>query len=410
MPVPHFSRPAPYNTGMAIQPLSPPPEAKLDADQLRTAFALFSRSSEELITAHQSLEKQVARLSDELAGANAALKRELAGREALLAALPAGVVVLDGGGHVVEVNPAARRILGGAPHGMTWATLLSAYLTPGDNASEWTDAHGARLSLTESPLPDGGRLMLLHDISEVHRLQQDLARKQRLAAMGEMAAKLAHQLRTPLATALLYASHLGRPGLADAERERFSGRTTTQLKHLEQLISEMLAFVRGQAKEREATRVRDLAQRVAQTLEPQMRAMNIRFETCVEYPDSAIHGEPKALEGVLANLLDNAMVAAGEAGRVDFRVLDQPGGVRFEVGDNGPGMSADILSRIFEPFFTTRAHGTGLGLAIARTVIEQHGGSIRVESEPGHGSLFVVELPAMAVSASPPGTDSCAPS
>jgi two-component system sensor histidine kinase FlrB len=379
---------------MAIQPLTPPPEAALDAEQLRTAFALFSRSSEQLIATHRTLEIQVARLSGELASANAALTRELAGREALLAALPAGVVALDASGRVAEANPAARRMLGGAAPGELWDELLFARLHPGDNPSTWLDTHGTRISLTESPLPDGGRLMLLHDISQVHRLQQDLAHKQRLAAMGEMAAKLAHQLRTPLATALLYASHLGRAELADTERERFSTRTTDQLKHLEQLVAEMLAFVRGQALARESFGTHELARAAAQTIEPQMRDRHIDFELRIASEDRSIVGEHKALLGVLTNLLDNAMLAAGAHGAVRLDVQDAPGGMRIAVTDNGPGMPGEILARVFEPFFTTRANGTGLGLAIARNVVEQHGGTIQVESVAGQGSRFIVELPA----------------
>jgi two-component system sensor histidine kinase FlrB len=386
---------------MAIHPLMPPPEATLDAAQLRAAFALFSRSSEQLIATHQSLEKQVTRLSGELASANAALTRELAGREALLAALPAGVVALDANGRVAEANPAARRMLGGAAPGESWDELLAGRPHPGDNPSTWIDAHGTRISLAESPLPEGGRLMLLHDIDEVHRLQQDLAHKQRLAAMGEMAAKLAHQLRTPLATALLYTSHLGRAGLGDAERERFSAKATSQLKHLERLIADMLAFVRGQALARESFGTHELAHAAAQTLEPQMRGQHIDFELRIEGENRCIVGEHKALLGVLTNLLDNAMLAAGSRGQVSLDVRSTSDGARIAVADNGPGMSSEVLARVFEPFFTTRAHGTGLGLAIARNVVEQHGGSIHAESISGQGSRFIVELPAASLASEP---------
>lgn len=230
--------------------------------------------------------------------------------------------------------------------------------------------------------------------AETQRLREQAERNTRLAAMGEMAAQLAHQLRTPLAAALLYAGNLENPELPEASRVSIAQKTVGRLKHLERLIQDMLLFARGEVLGREACEVADLLRELAHTFEPLARARGVEF-TVADVPSGmTITGNRKALAGALTNLFENALqaVAGNPAGRVSLGVAATAEVIAFSVRDNGRGMAPDVVTRLFEPFFTTRAEGTGLGLAIARGVARAHGGGIDVTSAPGVGTEFILTV------------------
>jgi two-component system sensor histidine kinase FlrB len=230
--------------------------------------------------------------------------------------------------------------------------------------------------------------------AETQRLREQAERNARLAAMGEMAAQLAHQLRTPLAAALLYAGNLENPELPEASRVSIAQKTVGRLKHLERLIQDMLLFARGEVLGREAFEVADLLGELAHTFEPLARTRGIEF-ALTDVPDGmSITGNRKALAGALTNLFENALqaVAGNPAGRVSLGVAATAEVIAFSVRDNGRGMAPDVVARLFEPFFTTRAEGTGLGLAIARGVARAHGGGIDVTSEPGVCTEFILTV------------------
>jgi two-component system sensor histidine kinase FlrB len=249
--------------------------------------------------------------------------------------------------------------------------------------------------MAESPLDSaGGRILLVHDVTAARGLKAELERNQRLASMGEMAASLAHQLRTPLATALLYSANLAKPELSDAARTRFAGKATEQLKRLERLIQDVLLFARGESIGREAIPAALLIADAAQTLEPLCAEKGVGFRVVSEVGDFIIMGSRKTLGGALVNLLENALQACERGGEVLLRAEKAGRRLRIGVRDSGPGIAPEAQARIFEPFFTTRGQGTGLGLAIALGVARAHGGTIDVSSTPGEGSEFVMLLPA----------------
>jgi two-component system sensor histidine kinase FlrB len=241
--------------------------------------------------------------------------------------------------------------------------------------------------------PAGRQIVLLHDVTEAYEMQQELQRHQRLTAMGEMAARLAHQLRTPLATAMLYTSHLTKPALADADRVRFSDRVLARLRYLEQLIRDMLSFVKGEAGGRERVEISALLAELRQVIEPQMVQRGLVFELDDHSGNAAVLGHRKDLTGVLINLLENAMQACDPGGKVAVRAERAGAEVRVAVADDGRGIAEELHERLFEPFFTTRTEGTGLGLAIVRNVAEAHGGRVEMRSSPGRGSEFALHLP-----------------
>jgi two-component system sensor histidine kinase FlrB len=374
------------------------PETK--TAELQRAFAMFNQVSAELTQAYEALQVRATSLTQELAVANGELRRQYQEKEALserlsslLDALPAGVVLLDSSAIVVAVNPAAMAIFGADVVGRHWGDVVRASLEPTMAVGEWL--HGdARLSIGESALPSaGGKILLIHDVTAAHRMKAELERNQRLAAMGEMAASLAHQLRTPLAAALLYTSNLGQAGVSDDARARFSEKATGQLRRLERLIQDVLLFARGESIGRDVIPVSDLLVEAAQTVEPLMREHGFEFASDDACEGAVIVGSRKALFGALVNLLENAMQATVEGGKICLFGNRRGDLVAIGVRDSGPGITREMQARIFEPFFTTKGQGTGLGLAIALGVARAHGGTIELFSEPGDGAEFVITLP-----------------
>lgn len=388
----------------APEELSQPNDPDARSAELQRAFAMFNRVSAELTQAYGALQARVASLTDELAVANGELRRQYREKEALserlsslLDALPAGVVLLDAGAAVVAVNPAAVAMFGADVVGRHWGDVARAHLEPTLTVGEWLLGGDGRVSIAESALPSGeGKILLIHDVTAAHRMKTELERNQRLAAMGEMAASLAHQLRTPLAAALLYTANLGQPGVPDAARARFSEKASGQLKRLERLIQDVLLFARGESIGRDVIPVGDLLAEAAQTVEPLMREHGLDFSAVDAVGGAKIVGSRKALFGALVNLLENAMQATPAGGKICLSGNCRGDLVAVGVRDSGPGVSREMQARIFEPFFTTKGQGTGLGLAIALGVARAHGGAIELFSEPGDGAEFVMTLPVAA--------------
>jgi two-component system sensor histidine kinase FlrB len=361
------------------------------------------------------LQAQVAQLTAELAAANGALRQQYLEKAALterltllLDALPAGVVVLDAAGSVVQANPAAARILGTELNGAKWSEVAAARLADADTAGEFlAGANGdLRVALTDSALDSaGGRIVLLHDVTEAQRLKSQAERNERLAAMGEMAAQLAHQLRTPLAAALLYAGNLVNPQLPEGSRVSIAEKTVDRLRHLERLIQDMLLFARGDVLGRETMRLSDLFQDVRHIIEPLARRRGVTLKLACSDDAARFSGNRKALAGALTNLLENALQAVAADGRVEFTASAEAERICFRVRDNGRGMDAATVAHLFEPFFTTRSDGTGLGLAIARGVARAHGGGIEVRSTPGSGTEFLMTVVRAERSVGPGGSE-----
>lgn len=354
----------------------------LDAAQLAEAFAQFSRASAELTDAYSGLQGQVAQLNERLT--------------VLMTALPAGVVVLDRDDCVAQVNRAAEAWLGADLEHALWMEVsmrFNATETPGEIELQVGDTL-RRFALTNTPLESGeGSIILMNDITATYCMQREAERNARLAAMGEMVAGLAHQLRTPLSAAMLYTGSLGKAQLPAEERSRVAERAVERLRHLERLIRDMLLFARGDCLGREAVPVGTLVDELAHIIDPIARSRHLVFEHSCDCGATELVADRKALAGALTNLLENAMQFTADGGQVRFKTTCDCHGVHFCVEDTGAGIAAEQQRRLFEPFYTTRAEGTGLGLAIARGVARAHGGDIDLRSRLGEGTVFELVMP-----------------
>ena len=381
-------------------------QAPTDPAELNAAFALFNELSDQLSETYRAMEVRVGQLNEELRRVSEARLRELEEKErigerlqSLLSLLPAGVVVLDHAGRVSDCNPAARALLGEPLQGARWRDVIARAFSPRhDDGHELSLASGRRVNLATRSLEEGqGQLLLLTDLTETRDLQQRLSRHQRLSEMGRMLSSLAHQIRTPLSAAMLYAGHLSERELAPAQTRRFAGKILSRLTHLEQQVRDMLVFAKGDLRLTDTLRVDALLDALRQAMEVPVAAAAAEVSFEVQCPDAQLHCNRDSMVGALMNLVMNAIQAATPAPGVQVSVTRKDDELCFAVTDNGPGIAPELLARLEEPFVTTKPQGTGLGLSVVRAVARAHGGHFSLRSTPGAGSCASVYLPVWGV-------------
>lgn len=348
----------------------------------------------------QLLHSRVAQLKGQLAESAAQRRHELDEKErlanrlqSLLDLLPGGVIVIDGQGRIREANPVAVELLGDALEGLLWRDVIARSFAPRrDDGHEISLKDGRRVSIsTRSLNGEPGQLVLLTDLTETRRLQAQLARHERLSALGRMVASLAHQIRTPLSTAMLYAGHLEQGGLSAEQQQRFAGRLKDRLNELEHQVRDMLVFARGELPLEQRLAPADLLAALRAAAEARLSGVAVRWQC--DAPNGSLICNRDTLVGALLNLIENARQASGATLRLKIHVYARADQLRICVSDNGSGIAADTLTHLGEPFFTTRSTGTGLGLAVVKSVVRAHSGTFTLRSRPGRGTCAMLQLP-----------------
>ncbi|QSX32727.1 PAS domain-containing protein [Shewanella avicenniae] len=313
--------------------------------------------------------------------------------EHILQAMPSGIVILNEDGLVSEANPVAESLLGLPLVGQRWLTIINRSFAPQkDDGHEVSLRNGRRVKLQITPLGQGnGQLIVITDLTETRLLQQNLAHLQRLSALGRMVANLAHQIRTPLSAALLYASNLGNPRLKADARGKFQDKLIDRLGELERQVNDMLLIAKGkQDQQGEEVAVSDLLQLVFANCEPICSKQKATL-TLGDSVDAAILANIHGLSSAINNLVLNSLEAGANEICVTSRCEQQQ--VIITVTDNGKGMDAELQAKVLEPFFTTKAHGTGLGLAVVHSVVKSHGGELSIHCVPRNGCAISLSLP-----------------
>lgn len=380
-----------------------PDQPVRNREQLVSAFELFNDVSAQLADTYQQMEQQVGTLNAELHRVaeqrllelkeNQRLTNRL---ENLLNLLPAGVVVLDSRGVVTECNPAALDFLGEPLVGEMWRDIIQRCFAPRlDDGHEISLKDGRRISMvTRSMQGEAGQLLLLTDLTETRQLQQRVDRHRRLSEMGRMMSSLAHQIRTPLSAAMLYAGHLCDSELTPEQNRRFSEKILSRLNHLDQQVKDMLIFVKGDVKLTDTISIAELFSSLEQAME--VTVVNSQASYVIQNNCAAaeVQCNRESMVGALMNLVNNAVQSDTAAIRLEIssRVLDNAQ-VEITISDNGPGISLDLQKNLNEPFFTTKPQGTGLGLAVVRAVVLAHHGEFKLHSKPGEGTRAVLQFP-----------------
>ena len=428
---PQLSRTSGYRSMLAV-PLRVGARAVGALVVLRQDVHVFAPAEEELLLAladQSAIAMEHARLYENLEGMVAERTRELDGQkrfvEVVVETLPLGVFVLDADLRVVRANREGARTLAceaaaGRPLDELLPPLAAGLRTFVTAAHErhavdvvehelHAGGEAKLLRFTAAPLDaegeGGGHVVLLvEDVTRAKHLERQMLLTERLTTAGRLAAGVAHELNNPLATIAGCAESLaarlkenvlaGRSELADfpgylalIEEEAF---------RCKEITGSLLQFVREPGHRRAPTDVNTLVHKTIELLSHQSRFVDSRFVTELdsELPGLVIN-EGQFLQ-VFLGLASNALEAMEGRGRLTIRTRRVRTDVHVEFADEGPGMSADVLTRIFDPFFTTKppGQGTGLGLAIAQSIVADHGGRIEVDSRVATGTVFRVVLPA----------------
>ncbi len=371
-------------------------------EALSEAFAQFNDTSRILAESYCDLEQRVSDLTRRLAQSDRARLGALQAREqlserleALLQCLPGGVVVLDPEGRVLECNPSAGDMLGETTLGTPWAELARRIFVGGE-LDEFELADGRRVSLARRTMSDGSAVLLLSDVTAARALQRQQDRQQRLVAMGEMSARLAHELRTPLATAVLHASRLATGAVHVDDSPRLAGKILERLRLLQRLLDSTLAFVRGEREEGESFAVAALLAEALSIAGLQAEDDGLRVTVAPAAAQTLLSGQRALLAGALAHVLNNACEAGGGPAGISIDVQRADALLKITIRDQGPGIPSQQVEHIFEAFYTTRRGGTGLGLAVARSVARAHGGELRWVAQEGPGARFVLTIPTVS--------------
>jgi PAS domain S-box-containing protein len=400
-----------------------------EAGLLLEAFQMFTQASSSLETAFQQLQARTRRLSDELAAKNRELKKSLREKEEaqnflarILESLPCGVLVVDEAGKVSHCNPVATKILGQprairakAKKSGRRDSVVQKYLTAfadredGSGEVEIPFVLGGTmkvLATASTPLKTAsgamaGNLHIIRDITEIKAMETRNKRGERLAAMGEMAVELAHEIRNPLGSIELFASLLEKELPRQSDPGRWAENIRIGSRSLNNIVSNMLHFANPLAPQFQEVNLHALIREILSFAEPILKQREVWIETRLEARENMVSGDRELLKQMILNLVLNSLQAMPTKGSITIGTRDVhtlPGeaiceGIELLVRDTGLGIPPENLGRIFDPFFTTNKNGTGLGLSVVHQIIEQHSGFIHVESAVNVGTAFTIVLP-----------------
>lgn len=361
----------------------------LAAKHLEEAFAIFYAESQKLEAQQADLQEKINQLSSELQKSNQRLG-------ILLNAIPAGVILLENN-IVLLHNPAVLHFLPSLSKGNQFAlpSEWQASIAPGEYVIGSPEDRNAPQKMVQVIRIDEGirSFIQIQDITANIALHQESQRENRLAAMGKMAAGIAHQFRTPLATALLYSSHLCDDEVEPEMAKEFALRLRKQLLDLEKLSLDMLHFIANRPNKTVLTSARQLIEEAQASIQALFETKGVTLSVQCAIADTVmLLVEPKSIPNALVAILENALAVSKAGDTVLLTATTESKKLIIAITDQGPGIASTIIDSVFEPFSTTSANGTGLGLSIAKNTLDVHRGTIGVQSTH-EGAVFKITLP-----------------
>ncbi|MBZ5548818.1 MAG: hypothetical protein LAO22_12830 [Acidobacteriia bacterium] len=393
---------------------SSPRDPARDADHpLARAFASFTEAAGSLERTYGQLQGQVSHLRQELEVTNRDLAKSLEEnhrmRERLrciVEGLPCGVLVIERSSRISILNPEAARLLGGVVENKEALPLaLSAALDAARQTGEEPELPvpcgseadptwiAVRHAWLEPSQPHTTSVFILRDISEAKKLERDRENLRRQQALVEMSALLAHEIRNPLGSLELFAGLLAEANL-EGESQHWIEHVQAGLRTLSATVNNVLHLHNTPQPECSPIDSGEVLDWAYEFLLPLARQARVSLQTLNGLRGVFVHADRHRLEQVLLNLALNAFRFMPGGGWLSIKGADLGAdGIEITVRDTGPGIAPDDLPRIFEAGFSTRPGSSGLGLAVCQRILEQHGGTIGVESRPGEGATFRLRLP-----------------
>lgn len=306
--------------------------------------------------------------------------------------VPSAIVILDEHGVVKRANSSAHEMLSQQTLiGRKWYEVIEAAFQPRrDDGQEISTRTGKRLQVLTRPLSHG-QLVQMNDLTVTRELQDKISHMERLSSLGQMAASLAHQIRTPLSAAMLYAANLGSSKLPPSARALFQKKLMSRLEALEAQVGDILMYARSGEQTVSKMDAVDLAAAVSQNVQSVITRAGAELITDIGDRPMPILGNSTALSGAVSNLVANAVEAGAKKVKISFK--KENGEIAISVANDGPAIPENIRQKICEPFFTTKSNGTGLGLAVATAVARVHHGRLELSSESGFNVVFSLYIP-----------------
>ena len=331
----------------------------------------------------------------------------------ILRSMPNSLIALDGEDRVVTINPSTETLFGYDPRTFQNSGLELIFGERAENLLEELKEKGRILGKEETAAnrkgemvpvsifgslvsgPDGapmGKVLLIQDLREIKELRDRTARSERLAAVGSLAAGVAHEIRNPLSSIRGFAQLFMKKFSLESREYEYARVMVKEVERLNRVISALLDFARPKKPDVRPVNVKALVDHALQVIHEDLERKQVTIENrCAN--EASVQADPDQLIQVLLNLFLNAVDSLDTGGLLRVEADVDEDTMEIRVVDNGEGMDPETLKQIFDPFFTTKDRGMGLGLAVAHRIMEDHGGSLGARSSPGKGSTFFLRLP-----------------
>ncbi|KJR42474.1 signal transduction histidine-protein kinase AtoS [Candidatus Magnetoovum chiemensis] len=373
---------------------------------LNDAFLNFTEASKSLEQIYQKLQERVHYLTNELAKKNAELETALHETaevkdylKGILENLREAILALDQNNNITMFNKAAERMFNIEEQqalGKQLKDIGIKFNGKGPDTVITVNKKRYSVFLSKSDIVDEegakrGHVILIQDITRLKELEAQQERNKRLIAMGEMAATIVHEIRSPLCSIELYATMLEQD-LKDSPQCDLASGISTGIRSLNNILTNMLLFAKPQKPNLRRYPVNTLIEESLSLLMPMIETRGIILKRSINI-NTTVPVDMSLIKQAIMNILINAIQVSEEGDIIEIKTRQEDNNAVIQISDNGDGIETENLERIFDPFFSTKEKGTGLGLAISTKIMQAHGGAINVKSELGKGSCFELFLP-----------------
>jgi two-component system sensor histidine kinase HydH len=322
----------------------------------------------------------------------------------LLESLPTGLILIDQNKFIIEANPEAKKLLGEEIESKDIENvcksiekdLFNEVLSGRHIERSVFESGNSLIGFSASPVYGNngnvvGSAIILRDITEIREMEEELRKKDRLAALGEMVAGLAHEIRNPLASIKAGIESLSFGGSEDLSNYKFQSIVLHEITRLERIVNDMTVYASDRDLVKTKVNLKSLIGETLLMFSHEIAEKNIQVKKNLK-GNLICYVDRDKIVTVLNNLFLNAMEAIGENGSIELNIRRGKKNMIIQIKDDGGGIPEDIIPKLFIPFFTTKSKGTGLGLSIVHRIVQNHNGTIKATNE-GKGACFTINLP-----------------